>query len=126
VRRRNGCIERHRVSLVEPGPIRTPAVDKTMGDVEARIGALPPEGAARYGAMLRKLAQCVLAREPAASPPVVVAAAVPSALTDRHPRARYRAGRGARLLTAIPRQVRDRMLSGVAGIPQRFAGALGD
>src|SRR5262249_7140470 len=42
------------VSVVEPGAIKTPAVEKTLGDPEGVIRAMPPEGAERYGAMLRE------------------------------------------------------------------------
>src|SRR5215469_1157954 len=41
------------VAVVEPGAIKTPAVDKTLGDVEAVIRNLPANGVAQYGAMLR-------------------------------------------------------------------------
>lgn len=43
-----------RVSTVEPGSIKTSAVDKTLGDVERIIRALPPEGENYYGSMLRE------------------------------------------------------------------------
>ncbi|HEY2747162.1 MAG TPA: SDR family NAD(P)-dependent oxidoreductase, partial [Polyangia bacterium] len=42
------------VSIIEPGAIATPAVDKTLGDPDAAVRALPPQGAAQYGEMLRE------------------------------------------------------------------------
>lgn len=116
-----------RVCVVEPGAIRTPAVEKTLGNVAAVAGGLPAEGAALYGEMLRKFAARAYAREMNGSPPEVVAQAVHHALTARRPRARYRAGKHARLLGALPRILPDRLLDSlllrIAGLPTRF-GAL--
>jgi hypothetical protein len=45
------------------GVINTPAVEKTLGDVEARIAKLPPEGVTRYGAMWRTFTRRVYTME---------------------------------------------------------------
>ncbi|MGH9540023.1 MAG: SDR family oxidoreductase [Terriglobales bacterium] len=116
-----------RVCTVEPGAIRTPAVEKTLGHVESVIASLPPGGAEQYGEMLRKFASRAYAREMGGSPPAVVAQAVHHALTARHPRIRYQVGKHVRLLTALPRILPERLLEAVllriAGIPTRL-GAL--
>ena len=52
-----------RVCAIEPASIHTPAVEKTLGDVEGVIGSLPPEGARRYGGMLRSFTARAYARE---------------------------------------------------------------
>lgn len=83
------------VSVVEPGAIKTPAVDKTLGDVEAVIRSLPPQGAAQYGEMLRVFARGAYEREMNGSSPDVVAEAVHHALTATRPRTRYRVGKHA-------------------------------
>lgn len=101
------------VCLVEPGAIHTPAVDKTLGDVEAIIRALPPEGAARYGNKLREFTRRGYAREVNGSPPEVVAHAVHHALTARRPRVRYPVGANARTLVTLPRLLPDRALDRV-------------
>jgi NAD(P)-dependent dehydrogenase (short-subunit alcohol dehydrogenase family) len=101
------------VSLVEPGAIRTPAVDKTLGDPEALIRSLPAEGAARYGAALREFMRRGYARESKGSPPQVVAEAVYHALTSRRPRLRYVVGADARRLAALPRVLPQRLLDQV-------------
>jgi NAD(P)-dependent dehydrogenase (short-subunit alcohol dehydrogenase family) len=44
------------VSAIEPGGIKTPA-DKTLGDVDAIACALPANGAALYGNMLKTFAR---------------------------------------------------------------------
>jgi len=91
------------VSAVEPGAISTPAVDKTLGDIEQVIEALPAEAQARYGSMLRTFAQKAYAREKAGSSPDVVARAVYHALTSSRPRIRYRVGKHAKLLATLPK-----------------------
>ena len=98
------------VSLIEPGAIATPAVDKTLGDVEEALASFPPEAARRYGTMFREFFRRSYERESHGSAPEVVARAVERALTARRPRARYPAGKHSRLLAALPRVLPDRPL----------------
>jgi NAD(P)-dependent dehydrogenase (short-subunit alcohol dehydrogenase family) len=102
-----------RVCTIEPGAINTPAVEKTLGDVEGRIAQLPPEGAKRYGAMWRAFTRKAYAMERHGSPPEVVAQVVLQALTARSPRARYVVGKHARVLTTLARVLPDRELDAV-------------
>jgi NAD(P)-dependent dehydrogenase (short-subunit alcohol dehydrogenase family) len=102
-----------RVVTIEPGAIKTPAIDKTLGNVEGRIALLPPEGAKRYGAMWRRFNRRAYAQEQAGSPPEVVARAVLHALTAANPRPRYVVGKHARLLTTLARVLPDRELDAV-------------
>jgi NAD(P)-dependent dehydrogenase (short-subunit alcohol dehydrogenase family) len=99
-----------RVCVVEPGAIRTPAVEKTLGDVEGVIRLLPTEGARWYGDMLRAFTKRAYDTELNGSPPEVVARAVHHALTAARPRIRYTVGKGAKLLTIMPRLLPDRLL----------------
>ncbi|HEY8089180.1 MAG TPA: SDR family oxidoreductase [Polyangiaceae bacterium] len=112
------------VCLIEPGAISTPAVDKTLGDAEAIIRALPAEGEARYGAKLREFMRRGHARETNGSPPEVVAEAIVHALTARRPRVRYPVGADARMLVTLPRVLPDRVLDQVRlrmlGMPTEF------
>jgi len=80
------------VSAIEPGAIKTPAVNKTLGDVEGVIRDLPPNGAAQYGEMLLSFARRAYEREMNGSSPEVVAQAIHHALTATRPRTRYRVG----------------------------------
>ena len=113
------------VCFIEPGSIHTPAVDKTLGDVEGVIGQLPPEGAARYGDKLREFTRRSYERESHGSPPEVVARVVHEALTARRPRARYTTGANAGLLAALPRilpvRMLDRLRLRLFGLPTAFA-----
>jgi NAD(P)-dependent dehydrogenase (short-subunit alcohol dehydrogenase family) len=112
------------VCLVEPGAIHTPAVEKTLGDVESIIRALPPKGAARYAEKLRQFTRRSYQRETHGSPPEVVAQAVHQALTARRPRLRYVVGADARTLVTLPWLLPDRWLDRVrmrvVGMPTAF------
>jgi NAD(P)-dependent dehydrogenase (short-subunit alcohol dehydrogenase family) len=98
------------VCLIEPGAIHTPAVEKTLGDAEASVADLPPEGRARYGQALREFIQRGHAREIDGSSPDVVARAVQHALTAQRPRLRYAVGAHARGMVTLPRLLPDRLL----------------
>ena len=99
-----------RVCAVEPGAISTPAVEKTLGDIEHVIANLPPEGQAQYGSMLRNFARLAHAREKNGSSSEVVAGAVHHALTSSRPRIRYRVGKHAKLLATLPKVLPESLL----------------
>ena len=113
-----------RVSTVEPGAIKTPAVDKTLGHVENDIASLPARGRQQYGDMLRNFARRGYEREMHGSPPEVVATAVHHALTARQPRVRYRVGKHSTVLGILPRLLPDRIFDAlrlrIAGMPTKF------
>jgi NAD(P)-dependent dehydrogenase (short-subunit alcohol dehydrogenase family) len=113
-----------RVSTVEPGAIKTPAVEKTLGNVDAVVSKLPAVGAAQYGKMLKRFAGRAYAREMNGSPPDVVARAVQHALTAPRPRTRYRVGKHANLLVTLPKilpdWVLDAMLFRIVGLPTKL------
>jgi NAD(P)-dependent dehydrogenase (short-subunit alcohol dehydrogenase family) len=112
------------VCTVEPGAIKTPAVDKTLGNVEAEIAKLPAQGAAEYGDMFRRFTRRAYAREMNGSSPEVVAKAVHHALTARRPRVRYRVGKHAHVLSALPEILPDSLLDRfrlkMLGLPTSF------
>jgi NAD(P)-dependent dehydrogenase (short-subunit alcohol dehydrogenase family) len=102
-----------RVCVIEPASINTPAVEKTLGNVEGVIQRLPAHGARDYGEMLRAFTKRAYAAELNGSAPEVVARAVRHALTARRPRIRYTVGKGAKLLTILPRLLPDRLLDSI-------------
>jgi NAD(P)-dependent dehydrogenase (short-subunit alcohol dehydrogenase family) len=112
------------VCLIEPGAIHTPAVAKTLGDSDAVIAALPPEGRARYGERLREFMRIGRARETNGSPASVVAEAVHRALTAQQPRLRDPVGAHAKGMVTLTRVLSDRMLDQlrlrVLGMPTQF------
>ncbi|MGH9544794.1 MAG: SDR family NAD(P)-dependent oxidoreductase [Terriglobales bacterium] len=112
------------VAVVEPGAIKTPAVEKTLGDVEAVIRSLPPEGVAQYGDMLRVFTRRAYEREMNGSSPDVVAQDIQHALTSKRPRTRYRVGKHATLLATLAAFLPDRLLDTIrfriTGMPTEF------
>ncbi len=90
-----------KVIAIEPGSISTPAVDKTLGNLEEVIRSLPPDAQQRYGEMIRSVGQRGYAMEKGGSSPDVVADAVQHALASSRPRIRYRVGKHARLLATL-------------------------
>lgn len=109
-----------RVIAIEPGAILTPAVDKTLGDLEQVIRNLPPEAQTQYGAMIRKMGRRGYEMEKSGSSPDVVAEAVEHALTSNRPRIRYRVGKHATLLATLPKilpeSVMDALIRRMLGI----------
>lgn len=99
-----------RVIAIEPGAISTPAVEKTLGDIEKVIKNMPAEAQAQYGEMLRNFGRQAYAREKSGSPPEVVARAVLHALTSTRPRIRYRVGKHAKLLATLPKLLPESLL----------------
>ena len=98
------------VCVIEPGSIHTPAVGKTLGTVEKTVSGLPPEGAALYGAAMRRMAQTFERNERSGSPPEAVAEVVQRALTDRHPRTRYPAGKDSVKLALLARFLPEKLV----------------
>jgi NAD(P)-dependent dehydrogenase (short-subunit alcohol dehydrogenase family) len=98
------------VSIVRPGTIATPIWTKPQQIADT----LPPEAIERYGLRLRAMRSFAAARAAKAAPVESVADAIEHALTDEHPRVRYRVGRDAHLRAAVeslPDRVRDRIVS---------------
>jgi NAD(P)-dependent dehydrogenase (short-subunit alcohol dehydrogenase family) len=112
------------VSTIEPGAIKTPAVDKTLGHMDTVIANLPEPGRQQYGAMLKSFAPRAYAREMNGSPPEVVAHAVYQALTDPRPKIRYRVGKHSKLLSTLssllPETLFQSLLLRITGLPTKF------
>jgi NAD(P)-dependent dehydrogenase (short-subunit alcohol dehydrogenase family) len=114
-----------RVVVIEPGAIKTPAVEKTLGDVEGIIRSLPPRGIDQYGDMMRTFARRGYKLESNGSDPDVVAKAIERALTDDRPSSRYAAGKHANILALVgilvPAVIFDFLLLKALGLPTKPA-----
>jgi len=99
-----------KVSAIEPAAISTPAVDKTLGDIEQVIQSMPLEAQTLYGPAIRNFARRGYEMEKNGSSPDVVARAVHNALTSARPKIRYRVGKHAKLLATLPRVLPERVL----------------
>jgi len=102
-----------KVIAIEPGSISTPAVDKTLGNLDEMIRSLPAEAQQRYGAMIRNVGERGYAMEKAGSSPGVVADAVGHALISSRPRIRYRIGKHAKLLAALAKVLPESVFDGL-------------
>ena len=117
------------VCIIEPGAINSPAADKTLGGVEQAIAGMPPAGIGLYGEAMRRMVRTFSKKERAGSPPEVVAAVVERALTERHPRPRYAAGKDstklALLARFLPENLLDRAILRTFGLPTAFGQPVG-
>jgi hypothetical protein len=102
-----------RVIAIEPGAISTPAVDKTLGDLEQVIRNLPAEAQVQYGAIIRSFGRRAYTMEKNGSSPDVVARAVHHALTSSRPRIRYRVGKHAKLLATLSKVLPETVLDAI-------------
>lgn len=116
-----------RVIAIEPGSISTPAVEKTLGDLEQVIRNLPPEAQVQYGSSIRRMGRRGYEMEKNGSSPDVVAEAVHCALTSSRPRIRYRVGKHAKLLATLPKilpeSVMDALLRRMLGLSDSTSGS---
>ena len=102
-----------RVCVIEPASINTPAVEKTLGDVEGVIRRLPPDGARRYGEMLRAFTKRAYATELNGTHRKLLRGRCITRSPRGAPRIRYTVGKGARLLAILPRLLPDRLLDSI-------------
>lgn len=104
-----------RVSIIEPGFIETPMLDKGKSESEALIAKLPPNGRELYADAVRKFQSTVNAFRKRASAPEDVARAIQRALTSRRPKARYTVGADSKLLTTLARVLPARAQDAING-----------
>jgi NAD(P)-dependent dehydrogenase (short-subunit alcohol dehydrogenase family) len=98
-----------RVSIVEPGTIKTPMWTRERPDP-------PPHAMALYGERLAAFRKFALERSESGEPADAVAKVVEEALTSPRPKARYLVGRDARLRAGVerlPNRLRDRVYNRV-------------
>lgn len=107
-----------RVSLVEPGSVKTPIWGKAQETASAL--EVPPELQREYGGVPAAFAKVLADTERRGVSPEQVAATIERALTARRPRARYLVGRDARGMVVahalLPTRAFDRILRRVLGI----------
>lgn len=92
-----------RVTVVEPGSIRSEAVDKLEGDARAVMSETTPEGRALYESAFLHLVGFFVGLHEKGSRPEVVARTVERALRASRPRSRYLSGKNARRMATVAR-----------------------
>jgi len=110
-----------KVSIVEPGNVKTPMLEKATSNVDEALRALSPDGVRYYGKAFEGLRNMLV--ESPAVPAGRVAKIVEHALTARRPRTRYLVGPDAKLLAFLHWLLPDRAFDAVfATMMRRFAG----
>jgi NAD(P)-dependent dehydrogenase (short-subunit alcohol dehydrogenase family) len=110
------------VSLIEPGPVRTPIWQRGADDSAQRLSGADPAVLDRYRAQMTKLGELAKKAESGGVDADVVARAIETALGDPKPRARYLIGTPARVqlaLARMPEPVRDTILGSMLGNKRR-------
>ncbi len=105
-----------KVSIIEPGIIRTPMVDAAMTTLNTMLARLTETDRRRYEPTMRKIAQVSVET---GSGTEVTTAAIRHALTAPNPRRRYRVGidcKVAAFIGALPHGVQDWVLRRTYGI----------
>lgn len=110
-----------KITLIEPGGIKTPMVDNQLAQVKQVVETLDPDVDARYGHLYRGFLKAAGdSNASGASTPAQVAAVLIEALDAAEPETRYIAGDDAKQLIGLSKQVSDREMDGIfAGL---FAG----
>ncbi len=113
--RREVAAQGVRVSVVEPGGVRTPIWEKGEADADRLEAGLPPEAEGLYGGLMRSIRAEADRIKVEGLPPRAVAEVVAEALTSARPRARYPVGRDAKGRAAaariLPDSVFDRLIA---------------
>lgn len=97
------------VSLVDPGPIKTPLWEKSQSAAAALLEDLDPKAEDMYGPLFDGLRRATAKSENRAIPPERVADQVIHALTAVKPKTRYYSGLEANILVRIRKFLPDRM-----------------
>lgn len=103
-----------RVSVVQPGNVRTPIWQKGRDAKDALVARLPHHALTHYGDAVDALMRVTEHEERTGIEASVVANAVLQACTDAQPKARYPVGNPPawqrRLASLLPERVRDRLI----------------
>jgi NAD(P)-dependent dehydrogenase (short-subunit alcohol dehydrogenase family) len=109
-----------KVSLIEPGAVKTPIWEKSREKASELESRFPPEALERYGHVMKTAAKMIDFQEKAGVAPQVVAEAIEHALTSSRPKAHYLVGKDARAQAFItkfmPVRVRDALVRRVLKI----------
>ena len=109
------------VSLIEVAPVKTAIFGKTYAELDALEERLGEDGFRLYEEQIAAIRKSVEKAEADGDPPLVIAKAIPHALTSEKPETRYLAGHGGKaveLAAALPDRARDRALVHELGLPK--------
>lgn len=111
------------VSVIEPGVIATPMVDKVRRQADVLLSQIPEEVRGLYEPSIKAVRNAVEKQFATASSPDVVARIVGRVLTANRPKARYVVGRNGRLeafiAACLPVGIRDALLTWALMRPEK-------
>ena len=90
-----------RVTLVQPGVIRTPFIEKTQASIAEAIAAMPAEGVTLYGKGLARLSAMAVSSGRLGSSPEAVARAILRVIAASNPPFRLFVGFDARMMNLL-------------------------
>jgi len=91
-----------KVSIIEPGVIKTPIWEKSMNLVDDMVQQMPEAAEKHYGTVYKNLLGRTMQRvEKKGANPEEVAKAIIHALTDKKPKIRYLIGKDAKFLSKL-------------------------
>ena len=102
-----------KVSVIEPGGIRTPIWEKGTAEAERMRAQMTSEGELLYGRLIESAQEQVARISREGNPPDAVAQAIERALTARRPRTRYVVGGDARVRIALARVLPDKVFDAI-------------
>jgi NAD(P)-dependent dehydrogenase (short-subunit alcohol dehydrogenase family) len=112
-----------RVSLIEPGGVKTPLWERGRAAADELLARVPQETHDYYGEAMESTRGASDKFEKRGSAPDVVAKAIQHALTAKNPKTRYLVGMDARaqafLCRVLPDQAMDRVLAWQMGLPKK-------
>ena len=101
------------VSLIEPGPIKTPLLQGSDHQIQEVLDSLSNEATDRYGESIEQIRGYFQTVQDKASPPQAVADAVQRALESRKPKTRYLVTTEAKIANFLRWALPDRALDSV-------------
>lgn len=105
-----------KVSLVIPGGIKTPMIERQLAEIDAALRQLKPGIEAEYEHQYRQHRKLIELADQTAVPPSQVAADVLRALSDAAPKPRYLCGVSSKGTRAIRRVMPDSLMDRVFGL----------
>jgi NAD(P)-dependent dehydrogenase (short-subunit alcohol dehydrogenase family) len=112
-----------KVSLIEPGGVKTPLWERGRAAADDLLARVPQETHDLYGEAMESTRGASTKFENRGSAPDVVAKAIQHALTAKNPKTRYLVGMDARaqsiLKRLVPDQTMDRLVAWQMGLPKK-------
>jgi len=108
-----------KVSIIEPGAVKTPIWDKGTKTTEDTLADANEQMKADYGRSIKRAMNYTKQTEAQAIETIKVAEIVEKILVSQNPKARYLLGRDALqlvFLTLLPTRLRDRIVGGIFGL----------